>query len=293
MGFWGSGLYANDTTSDVRDSYMECLMDQMSDQDAYDKIMEKFSEYFDDEDEGPLVWYALADTQWKVGRLLPEVKEKALYWIENNGGLDPWQDTPCKGKGWLKTLDKLREKLNSPMPKRKNVRRPDTSYANPWNLYDVYAYQFHGKESEERGVAGKYMVLQKIGEGIPFTNLKTVVMRLQVFDRIFDELPSLDDLNNVRLLPLDFPTRVDFKRNPIWMSGLFDIGKKALYQSEYLIYLGNFVGPSNNMMNKHVLLWENNDENLYHFHSLWKNISYETVGDGIFHYLPKDTDEKS
>lgn len=29
-----------------------------------------------------LRWYALADTQWDFGVLLPEVKEKTLRWIE-------------------------------------------------------------------------------------------------------------------------------------------------------------------------------------------------------------------
>jgi len=292
MGFWGSGLYANDTTSDVRDSYMEYLMDQLSDQDAYDKILEKFSEYFEDNDEGPLVWYALADTQWKVGRLCPEVREKALYWIEHNGGLEPWLDTPSKGKGWLKTLDKLREKLNTPMPKRKNVRKPNLSFANPWGLYDVYAYQFHGELSEKRGVAGKYMVLQKIGEGVlPFNETK-LVMRLQVFDRIFDELPLLDQLNDVRLLPLDFPTRFDFKQNPIWMSGLIDMYKKSSYPSEHLTYLGNCVGPSNNMVNERVITWGMIDETLYDYHSMWENIEYEAIGEGIYHYLPKETNDE-
>ena len=32
----------------------------------------------DDEDEGPLFWLALADTQWEYGRLTEPVREKAL-----------------------------------------------------------------------------------------------------------------------------------------------------------------------------------------------------------------------
>lgn len=290
MGFWGSGLYANDTTCDIRDSYMEYLMDQMSDEDAFEKILEKFSAYFMDKDEEPLVWYALAETQWKVGRLLPEVKEKALHWIEHNGGLEPWVDTPSKGKGWLKTLDRLREKLNSPMPKRKNVRRPNTTFGNPWKLYDVYAYQFHGALSEERGVAGKYMVLQKIGEEKnPFVETM-IVMRLQAFDHIFDELPSLEQLSNIRLLPLDFPTRFDFKRNPIWVSALFDISSKKKYPSQHLTYLGNGIYASNNMVNERIVPWSNIDDFLYNFHRLWDGIEYETIGDGVYRYLPPKAD---
>lgn len=293
MGFWGSGLYANDTTSDVRDTYMEYLMDQVGDQDAYDKIMEKFAEYFGNEDEEPLVWYALAETQWKVGRLLPEVKEKALYWIERKGGLNPWLETPSKGKGWLKTLDKLREKLNSPMPKRKVIRRQNKTFGNPWVLYDLYAYQFHEKISEERGVAGKYIVLQKIGEETNPFDKAMIIMRLQVFDHIFDELPTLDQLKDIRILPLDFPTRFDFQRKPIWMSGLFDICKKSSYPSEHLTYLGNCICAPNNMMNDRIVSWEGADDYLYSSHTLWKNIEYETIGDGVYHYMPKEKNDNA
>ena len=34
--------------------------------------------FYKDDEEEPSFWFALADTQWKYGRLLPEVKEKAI-----------------------------------------------------------------------------------------------------------------------------------------------------------------------------------------------------------------------
>ena len=286
MGFWGSSLYANDTTSDVRDSYMNYLMDQLSDQEVYEKIMEKFAEYFEDEDEEPLVWYALAETQWKVGRLLPEVKEKALYWIEHNGGLEPWLDTPSKGKGWMKTLDKLREKLNSPMPERKNIRRPTPINTNPWNIYDVYAYQCHGKYAVKYGIEGKYIVLHKIGEDVPRYGAD-ITMRLQVFDKLFDAIPTLEQLKNVRILPLDSPKRVSLEREPIWMNGLFVIPKKSHYPKKYLTYIGNCTEPANNMINTNTMTWWNLDDSFVYFHNLWKKVQYETIGDGIYRYIPK------
>ena len=42
MGFWGSGLYANDTTCDIRDSYIKLLWEEYSNEDAYRIIMEKY-----------------------------------------------------------------------------------------------------------------------------------------------------------------------------------------------------------------------------------------------------------
>lgn len=286
MGFWGSSLYANDTTNDVRDTYMEYLMDQLSDQDAYDKTMERFADYFKYEDEEPLVWYALAETQWSVGRLTPDVKEKALYWLERKGGLKLWLETPSKGKGWLKTLDKLKEKLNSPMPQRKNVRRPDPVDNNLWNINDIYAYQFHEKNAQELGYAGKYMVLQKIGEGYPIWETD-LYMCVQMFDGIFDHLPTLEELEGVRILPIDFPDRSTFAKDPIWMSAYFGVYKKRNYPKKYLTFLGNRKIIANNMKCTREWSWAQVDGALYRAYQRWQGVEYETIGDGIYHYIPK------
>ena len=74
MGVWGSTLYANDTTLDVRDGYMDYLKDQLSNKEAYEKILEDFEELMGDEDAEPLFWFALAETQWKVGRMTTKIQ---------------------------------------------------------------------------------------------------------------------------------------------------------------------------------------------------------------------------
>lgn len=290
MGFWGSSLYANDTTSDVRDSYMNCLMDQMSDQEAYDKIIEKFADYLRHEDEEPLVWYALAETQWKVGRLLPEVKEKALYWIERKGGLEPWLDTPSKGKGWLKTLEKLYEKLNSPMPKRKNVRRLAPIDNNLWNINDIYAYQFHKQKAKEQGYAGKYMVIQKIGEGCP-PHHDGLFMCVQIFDKLFDHLPTLEEMEGVRILPIDFPNRLKHDKDSFWMSAYWGVFQKSYYPNNHLTFLGNRKIVANNMVCEKLWSWAHIDWALIEFYDMWREVEYETIGDGIYRYLPKEADD--
>lgn len=303
MGTWGPGLYANDTTCDIRDTYMELLMDQVEDEAAYQQMLDQFKEYMDDEDEAPLFWYALAESQWKTGRLLPEVKEKALWWIERNGGIEPWLESSSKGAGWKKTLQKLKDKLESPQPKRKTVRRPEPINNNPWNLNDIYAYQFHenNKYSEHNPEAylGKYIVLQKIGEGEKRYGNGTVAMRVQVYDKIFDTLPSLSDLEGLRLLPLDQPTRHNishesngFQKDPVWMSSLIDAYTKRDYPRKHLSFLGNQPGPSNHQEPEYwwgleSLSWGPQFENALRFyHQQWSGIEYDIIGDGLFDYVP-------
>ena len=182
MGIWGSGLYSNDIALDVRDTYKGLLSDQMSNEDAYKETIKQCREIIETE-EAPLFWFALAETQWRVGRLCPDAKENALKWIEKNGGLEFWEDDPKGGVGWQGTLSKLKEKLESPMPKERKFPKLDQ---NPWNLYDVYAYQLHGEDMEKRGMAGKYMLLQKIGEDEHGHGKRIIKhMQLHAIDHIF------------------------------------------------------------------------------------------------------------
>ena len=82
VGTWGVGLYENDSTCDVKDTYMGFLQDKLTNQEAYEQTIEMYQDFIGDEDEEHLLWFALADIQWNVGRLMPEVREKTIEWIE-------------------------------------------------------------------------------------------------------------------------------------------------------------------------------------------------------------------
>ena len=69
MGTWGSGLYSNDSTVDVKEIYMQFLQQQFSNEEAYEKTKQDCYEYFGTDIE-PLFWYALADTQWELVGLM-------------------------------------------------------------------------------------------------------------------------------------------------------------------------------------------------------------------------------
>ena len=298
MGVWSSSLYGNDTTSDVRDTYMSFLQDQLSNDAAYENTQEKMHELIGG-DEEPLLWFALAETQWKVGRLTPQVKEKALAWIDKKGGLEPWLEYGGSGKGWLRTLEKLKQKLESPMPPEKKIKKPEEIDMNSWELNDVYAYQFHGKVSEENGTFGKYMLIQKIGQGDFWTGKGGFkpAMRVQFYDKIFDELPALDGLQGLRILPLDIPDRINIskdtvnmygtkrKKDPIWMSTLMILDKKSEYPKKYLTFLGNIQGLPNIKKNKWELPWIQINTWLHEFYMDWQGKEYDTVGDGEYDYL--------
>jgi hypothetical protein len=295
MGAWGSGLYANDTTCDVRDTYIKLIQDQLSNTDAYQTILNKCNEYIGSDDE-PFFWYALADTQWQLGRLNSEVKEKALEWINNDGGLELWEESKTKGAGWKKTLKKLKSKLESPMPKEKNIRKTVEFVRNPWNIGDMYAYQFHTEIAEKRGLFGKYIVFQKLSDEEWYDNW--ILSVVQIFDCVFDTLPTTRDVAGVRILPIISSDikELQHKEPPqfyetyfkSFLKAIMIYSKKAHYPKKYLFFIGNqSVSEIDNHYSKGIndneicwkyteLDWAGNevDDWLSDFYIQWRGIEY-------------------
>lgn len=236
MGAWGSSLYSNDATCDVRDSYIELLKKQTDNEEAYKQMLESFQEYIGD-DEEPLFWYALADTQWKTGRLIPEVKDKALDWIAKDGGLSIWLEDGSSGKGWQKTLDKLKERLNSELPPEKKFRKEIDFPRNPWSVGDVYAYQFHTKLADENKLLGKYILMQKIGE-TEYDGWQ--LSRVQVYNCVFDEIPGIDAIKNLTILPLtDYGLPMYAGTFESYLRAYMILYKKGHYPQKHLFFVGN------------------------------------------------------
>ncbi len=323
MGTWGTSLYANDCTCDVRDTYLGFLQNHINNQEAYEKTIEQCKEYLGDMEE-PFLWYALAETQWCVGRLMPEVKEKALAWIEKCGGLELWEESKTGIAGWKKTLEKLHNKLKTEQPKEKVFRKRVIPFQNPWNLYDVYAYRVHKESSskEERAIYGKYILMQKIGEGISI-NTTDIVMRVQIFDRLFDDLPSVEDaletLSNNRLLPISNPlNQIDrYKRrllgksdpfyfnepvciyNPVIMSTKMEqYYNDKSYPKDEITFICTAEGPLNKQHERSdgdadgSCLWNDFHYSIGRQFALWQGLDYDVIEDGIFEYPTRKQQSK-
>ncbi len=165
MGMWGFELYQNDTSLDVKEEFEELFNTGKTAQDITEKLTEDYKSIMGDIDEEPLFWLALADTQWNLGVLLPAVKEKALYWIDRNRGMLDCQtiDMSAKAKG-KRNLDDLQAKLLSPQPPVKKPVKKRT-YKCQWKVGDVFAFQLESDLAKERGLYGRYFLIQKVDEG--------------------------------------------------------------------------------------------------------------------------------
>ncbi|MBE6573437.1 MAG: hypothetical protein E7652_03485 [Ruminococcaceae bacterium] len=243
MGTWNSTLFSNDTACDVKDTYIELLKQQLNNDEAYKKVLDEYKELIGTDEEA-IFWYALADTQWSVGRLTETVKSHALKFISESAGSELWEDDPKSFSKYLKMLDALKEKLSTPMPSEKKFNKQIDFIRNPWNLGDIYSYQFHTEYSKEYGFYGKYIIFQKIGDIEYYKD--TLYSIIQVFDKIFDSIPTLNELENIRTLPSIPPAKEYLYPLEKYTRIVMEYNKKNTYPHKHLMYIGNVKMPNIN-----------------------------------------------
>ena len=281
MGTWSRKLYGNDVTCDVRDTYIDFLHEQESNEDAENKTLNRYAEYMGT-DEECLVWYALADTQWKAGRLSDKVKARVFRYIEVYGGCELWEEVANGADRWKNTLEELKKQLDSPMPKQRNYRKVKPDVYNPWEIGDVYAYRFSTEYAKEQGLYGKYILMQKIGDAEGCNQL--MFSRIHIFDMLFDEIPAISEIRGLRILPIDTPHRTAETLHvfPLNMNAIMDFYKKSEYPEKRLTFLGNaeieIKTPC--YSNRAYYGWYRLEENwLCSFYLQWRTKSYRQEND--------------
>ncbi len=263
MGTWSTKLYGNDTTSDVRDTYIEFLRETTNDEKAYRMTCDEYCELIGTDEEA-LFWFALADTQWKHGRLMESVKNNALNFISKFSNTISEQLNEKQITSWKRVLENLSSELISPMPPYRKILSSKVFVRNPWNVGDIYAYRFHSQKSKNAGLYGKYIVFQKVGNALSFDNLTFSV--IQIFNKIFSSCPSSEDIDGVDILPLVYPPNIEGTPSSIddyipsfdWFTkAIMILDKPSSYPKKHLTFLGN-IGLSDKMYcgnEYHDIIW--------------------------------------
>ncbi len=264
MGMWGFELYQNDTSLDVKDEFEELFNAGKTVQDITDKLTEDYKSIMGDIDEEPLFWLALADTQWNLGVLLPVVKEKALYWIDKDRGMFNCQTIDMSANAKRKNfLDDLQAKLlSSQPPVKKPVKK--RVYKCQWKFGDVFAYQLESDLAKERGLYGRYFLIQKVDEVVwhPGHIVPIVYVKITSDTNLPSNVEEYNQLEYVqtwftkyeeRFLPIDIrcpqediaeKSKINYQVDeygflPQYRVKLLNISKKVIPKN--LIYVGNFV----------------------------------------------------
>lgn len=93
MGTWNTGIFDNDEASDVRVGFRELIGSGLDADQATHRLIDAYSEWFVDAPETTNAWLALALAQWKVGRLLDWVRDRAIRVIDEGADLQTWEDS--------------------------------------------------------------------------------------------------------------------------------------------------------------------------------------------------------
>lgn len=163
MGAWGISIFSDDFACDIRGEYNAMLMLGKTDEEASKAIFDQFYEQIKNSEDEPVFWFALALSQWKKGRMMDDIKTKALEFIDNGKDLERW-NTPENQKNYknrIKELQKLKEKLLSPMPPLKKVGKPKVTNS-PWKVGDLLAYKIISNSIMNLEFLNQYVLLRVI-----------------------------------------------------------------------------------------------------------------------------------
>jgi hypothetical protein len=180
MGTWGTAIFSDDTACDVRDEFRDLIEEGLSTEHATDKLLTQYASSLDDADDGPPFWLGLALTQWKCGRLLERVKERALHIIDTGADLKRWSGDAKRRV----VLEKTRAQLLSPQPRPTRIRKRYQEN-NDWEVSELISYQTPH---------GKYAVLRVLGHATGSTGKHPIV---ELVDRYAAVPPSLDEARHL------------------------------------------------------------------------------------------------
>lgn len=173
MGTWGTAFYSDDLTCDVRDTYRHLLRLKHPPESAVQELVKDFCPE-DSGDEAYLFWLALADTQWRLGHLTQELRERALSILDSDADDSRWSGASVKEqKKRRAVMQQVKSRLSSPQPPPKKVA-PYRGEKCPWKVGDFVSIRFTiVKNCVERSPAyygkewlpfqGSYGVFQVVG----------------------------------------------------------------------------------------------------------------------------------
>ena len=291
MGIWGTNIYQNDISMDVKDDAIKLFQKGKNSEEITQELLKEWSCIMGNADEEPLFWLALADTLWKRGIMTEYVKNQTLNCIDMGADVKRWESIdPKLAIKRQKAIDLLKEQILSPQPPEKKPRIVKL-YKCEWNIGDVFAYKMESESAKKKGCYGKYLLVQKVDEGIwyPGHIIPIVYVKITKTEELPQTVEEYDKLEYIQVWSYKYEQRFwpingadaigDIARKskivygvdeygylPVYRVSLINSSKRVIPKT--LIYLGNFVDaklPKNEFIphdkiNIHAVSWKKHEQ---------------------------------
>lgn len=249
MGTFGTAIFSDDFACDIRDEFKELIGEGMTSEEATKSLIESNADSLSDEDEASVFWLSLAATQWKTGRLLQDVKQKAIEVIDTGSDLKRWEledDEKLVAKR-QKELIKLKEQLFSPQPAQKKISKVYKEFT-PFEVGDVFSYAHS---------SGKFALFRVIGHFVDNGGRRPTCEILDFFDT---ELPT--DRSTLEKMPFISIKEKDFSGNSKSRFFLGDIKQKFEPKEKVQLIARNIKGMQADKSPSSLIFWRDLDARL-------------------------------
>jgi len=211
MGAWGPALYSDDDALDFKEIYDDLLKKTQSHEEAYRAIYEESKNDFVTMPEiEAIFWFVIAERQWFYGKLLPEVKVKAIEFFDRDEHLEVWKEN-----NGIKLFDKrvkvlknLKQKINSPLPPERKLPMQNLPVtAEPGDLFTFKLSRFRKLlffadiadiSVIKEKYTGKYVVFQYLGVE---KFLKDDIVLIRIYDWCRNRIPNQNEIENLKFIP--------------------------------------------------------------------------------------------
>ena len=153
MGAWGTAIFSDDLALDIKQGFRDFIGDGFSPEETTNRLVKEYASEVNDPNSGTIFWLSLALAQWNAGRLLDDVKQKAISIINTGKDLENWKHDPQSLKKRKLVLKKLKEKLQSDQPELKKIPKRFRD-STDWEVGDVVSYEL---------LSGKLILFRIIG----------------------------------------------------------------------------------------------------------------------------------
>ncbi|HDR7416612.1 TPA: hypothetical protein QCX17_001024 [Bacillus cereus] len=246
----GVGIFEDNLSEDIKFDFQDLISEGYSSEEATEMMVNTYISSLRKHEEN-IFWLALAAIQWELGRLNPQVKEKAICIIESKSDLKRWWREPELKKKRELVLEKLKKNLVSPFPKPKKVKRR-VILKTELEIGDVITYRL---------LSGQYIILKVVGVNEYAGNAYPVLM---LCDWIGRNIPDKDE---ILTMGMKEGLNQYFQKGFQYIE-VFPLKKKSYPKERICLVYKNIEVPSKDVYPIMSLAWDEFDDDIEEYYEL-------------------------